>query len=302
MGTVAFANLPTVNVGTGWLYNISDAFTSDNRFKDGAGIYYEAGADVYRTADGYWDVLSYGVPKVNGKVGNDIVLDAGDLLMSNYVKATTVAEIQPTDTILEAFGKMEKAHDDIDLVKANKTNTTAGTYRSVTVNMDGLVTGGTNPTTLAGYGITDANINTSTKEITLGANKITPLTVQSIENSLTNTSTQRALAASRGKELNDKITAIVTAVSETIPASAWQADTTYTDHPYKAIVSTTAFAKLSGVYECVCLADATRLNTDEEQSELDEKIKKGFEVSATDIVAYATEPMTFDFVVVAKGV
>lgn len=33
---------------------------------------------------------------------------------------------------------------------------TAGTYRSVTVDAKGRVTGGTNPTTLAGYGITDA--------------------------------------------------------------------------------------------------------------------------------------------------
>lgn len=33
---------------------------------------------------------------------------------------------------------------------------TAGTYKSVTVNAAGHVTGGTNPTTLAGYGITDA--------------------------------------------------------------------------------------------------------------------------------------------------
>lgn len=33
---------------------------------------------------------------------------------------------------------------------------TAGTYRSVTVNAQGHVTGGSNPTTLAGYGITDA--------------------------------------------------------------------------------------------------------------------------------------------------
>ena len=32
----------------------------------------------------------------------------------------------------------------------------AGTYRSVTVNTQGLVTAGSNPTTLAGYGITDA--------------------------------------------------------------------------------------------------------------------------------------------------
>ena len=35
---------------------------------------------------------------------------------------------------------------------------TAGTYKSVTVNAQGHVTSGTNPTTLSGYGITDAKI------------------------------------------------------------------------------------------------------------------------------------------------
>ncbi|MGO4813359.1 phage tail protein [Cupriavidus sp. 2MCAB6] len=39
---------------------------------------------------------------------------------------------------------------------AGRTGVTAGTYRSVTVDPRGRVTGGSNPTTLAGYGITDA--------------------------------------------------------------------------------------------------------------------------------------------------
>lgn len=51
---------------------------------------------------------------------------------------------------------------------------TEGTYRSVTVDANGHVTAGTNPTTLAGYGITDAKIEGGV--ITLGANTITPLT------------------------------------------------------------------------------------------------------------------------------
>lgn len=51
---------------------------------------------------------------------------------------------------------------------------TAGTYKSVTVNAQGHVTAGTNPTTLSGYGITDAKISNGT--ITLGSNTITPLT------------------------------------------------------------------------------------------------------------------------------
>ena len=49
---------------------------------------------------------------------------------------------------------------------------TAGTYRSVTVNATGHVTAGTNPTTISGYGITDAKIASGT--ITLGSNTITP--------------------------------------------------------------------------------------------------------------------------------
>ncbi|MHA6887223.1 phage tail-collar fiber domain-containing protein [Ralstonia pseudosolanacearum] len=39
---------------------------------------------------------------------------------------------------------------------SGKTGVAAGTYRSLTVNSRGQVTGGTNPTTLGGYGITDA--------------------------------------------------------------------------------------------------------------------------------------------------
>jgi phage-related tail fiber protein len=54
------------------------------------------------------------------------------------------------------------------------TVATAGTYRSVIVNAKGLVTSGTNPTTLAGYGITDAIINTDVVTVAT-ANKILKL-------------------------------------------------------------------------------------------------------------------------------
>lgn len=50
----------------------------------------------------------------------------------------------------------------------------AGTYKSVKVDTYGRVTDASNPTTLDGYGITDAKIVGNT--ITLGGNSITPLT------------------------------------------------------------------------------------------------------------------------------
>ena len=59
-------------------------------------------------------------------------------------------------------------------VSLGTSGVTAGTYRSVTVDTYGRVTNGTNPTTLAGYGITDAKIASGV--ITLGSNNITPVT------------------------------------------------------------------------------------------------------------------------------
>ena len=49
------------------------------------------------------------------------------------------------------------------------TGVTAGTYKSVTVDANGRVTGGTNPTTLAGYGITDAESKLTQGALTYAA-------------------------------------------------------------------------------------------------------------------------------------
>lgn len=56
VGTVAFSDLPT-NPVVGYMYNISDDFITDDRFAEGPGIFYRAGANVYWTADGKWDVM-----------------------------------------------------------------------------------------------------------------------------------------------------------------------------------------------------------------------------------------------------
>lgn len=58
MGTIAFESLPTENVESGWMYNISNDFVTDSRFKDGSGKAYPAGTNVYFTGDNMWDCLS----------------------------------------------------------------------------------------------------------------------------------------------------------------------------------------------------------------------------------------------------
>ncbi|CAN7364299.1 phage tail protein [Pseudomonas sp. LjRoot263] len=55
---------------------------------------------------------------------------------------------------------------------AGRTGVNAGTYRSVTVDKYGRVVGGTNPTTLAGYAITDAFTKTETIDLINGAGQI----------------------------------------------------------------------------------------------------------------------------------
>ena len=81
------------------------------------------------------------------------------------LKATSPIAIDSTSAITTS-GTRTLSH-------AN-SGVTTGTYKSVTVNETGHITAGTNPTTLSGYGITDAKIENGT--ITLGSSTITPLT------------------------------------------------------------------------------------------------------------------------------
>lgn len=103
---------------------------------------------------------------------------SGDTIISN---ATNWVVIPSGD---EPSGTVTSVATGTDLSGGTITSTgtishansgvTAGTYKSVTVNARGHVTAGTNPTTLGGYGITDAKIANGV--ITLGSNTITPIT------------------------------------------------------------------------------------------------------------------------------
>lgn len=58
MGTIPFSQLSSQPKQPGYLYNISDAFTTDDTFKEGEGHTYPEGTNVYYTADGFWDCLA----------------------------------------------------------------------------------------------------------------------------------------------------------------------------------------------------------------------------------------------------
>ena len=68
MGSVSFDALSDPNnQKPGYLFNINESFMSDEGFLDGGGIFYGAGSNVLRTADGKWDVLAAAM--VNGVKG-----------------------------------------------------------------------------------------------------------------------------------------------------------------------------------------------------------------------------------------
>ena len=58
MGTITFEQLPTAPLQPGVMYNISNEFTTDDRFNEGAGHKYGAGTNVYWTGESKWDCLA----------------------------------------------------------------------------------------------------------------------------------------------------------------------------------------------------------------------------------------------------
>lgn len=124
MGTVTFAELPQLSVGdSAFMYNISDAFVSDERFNDGGGVSYGAGNNVFWTAEGKWDVTASSA--VNGVKGSaeesfrtgNVTISPEDLglgnVVANMLKAetlTTTSQFNITaDTQTDFFVELGKA-------------------------------------------------------------------------------------------------------------------------------------------------------------------------------------------------
>lgn len=78
MGTITFEELPTEGIVNNAMYNISNSFTSDDRFIDGGGVFYGAGNNVLWTANGKWDVTAAsGVTGIKGE--NETVYRQGNV-------------------------------------------------------------------------------------------------------------------------------------------------------------------------------------------------------------------------------
>lgn len=93
-GSVAFANLPNLDNVTGaWLYNITDAFTTDNRFIDGNNKKYNAGCNVVSVAAERTGTYTSGTTQnpyyLDWIIGKDYVGLDGDIQRNNGIAFAT---------------------------------------------------------------------------------------------------------------------------------------------------------------------------------------------------------------------
>lgn len=139
----------TVGTGANGVWDRATDFDADAEVTAGAFTFVAEGTT---NADSGW-VLTTNDPIVIGGASGTALSFAQ---FSGAGQITAGAGLTKTgntiDVVTANSGRIVVNADNIDLATAG----TAGTYRSVTTDAYGRVTSGTNPTTLAGYGITDA--------------------------------------------------------------------------------------------------------------------------------------------------
>ena len=116
--------------------------------------------------------LSYTASPTNGIVVSDTGTDAtitlatgtnaGLLAPADFTKLSNLSGTNTGDQTITLTGDVTGSGTGSFVATLSNTGVGAGTYRSVTVDAKGRVTAGTNPTTLSGYGITDALSNSTT--------------------------------------------------------------------------------------------------------------------------------------------
>lgn len=143
------------------------------------------------------------------------------------VGSVTVAADTTMDTLTLVAGDNVSITPDAtnDKITINATDTiyshpnsgvAAGTYKSVTVNAQGHITSGTNPTTLAGYGITDAALKDHTHPVddALSSTSTNPVQNKVINSALITATNSIVTNTSSINAHTDRISALETKVGD----------------------------------------------------------------------------------------
>ena len=130
-GTVTFANLPSVATAQiGWLYNVSDDFTTTSDFEEGAGKFYSAGSEVYVNSNHKWSVMAGpGVTGIKGEAESTYhkgqvkitksmlgINTLDDIDTPTFTQAATRTNINTGETVSTILGKIKKFFADLKTV------------------------------------------------------------------------------------------------------------------------------------------------------------------------------------------
>ena len=177
-GTCTFADLPALaDVNAGWMFNISDEFTTTDDFKEGSGNVIPAGANIYKTSDGKWDVLA-GTPVTGVRGAKETVYHRGNVSLSAAAVGAVAEDGDASDTTVTFLAASKRA------------NITTG--EKVSALFSKIAKWLSDLKTVAFTG----NYNDLSNKPTIPAN-----TWRGIQNNLTSTSTTDSLAANQGRLL-----------------------------------------------------------------------------------------------------
>lgn len=110
MGTVAFVSLPALTAAAaGDMYNISDEFTTTDDFKEGSGSIIPAGANIYKTSDGKWDVLA-GTPVTGVKGAKEAAYHRGNVSLSAADVGAVAEDGDASDTTVAFSAAAERGN------------------------------------------------------------------------------------------------------------------------------------------------------------------------------------------------
>jgi hypothetical protein len=150
-GSVAFASLPTpAAANLGWLYNVTDSFTTTAAFVEGAGKKYPAGTNIYVVDTGSstykWDVMAGFI--------NTYTYDS-------HIANTTI-HVAQTDKDRWDAKQDALTFDNSPTENSNNPVKSGGIYTALNGKAN-------KSTTLGGYGITNAYTKTETTSLIANA-------------------------------------------------------------------------------------------------------------------------------------
>ena len=145
-GTIAFASLPSLSSAKeGDMYNISNQFTTNTDFKEGSGHIIPAGSNIYKTADGKWDVLA-GTPVTGIKGDKENTYRRGNVNITPQnigALSSTGGDIKGNLTVYADGSSPNpdlKVRDGrVDILKTDADTTTGTAARSVAIFEKGRI-------------------------------------------------------------------------------------------------------------------------------------------------------------------